>query len=390
MSKPVLGVNPNVLKWARERSGHTLDSIASALGKEADIVAGWESGASAPTYAELEKLAYKLYRRPLAFFFFPEPPDEEDPRHAFRTLPDFEIQNLHPDTRYAIRQAQSMQLSLRELNDGVNPSEHKIFRDIHLNPHEKIPPLANEVRSYLGISLEDQIGWKTTEQALGAWRDAVQEKGIYVFKRSLKQKDVSGFCLLDDEFPVIYLNNSTTFSRQIFTIFHELPHILIGTNGITKSNDEYIGFLHGEARRVEVTCNRFASEFLVPSEDFGNWAQEGNYDDASIDSLADRYKVSREVILRKLLDANRIDQTYYETKSQQLLREYEEASGRRGRSGGNYYATQASYLGLKYLGLAFSRYYQNRCTIEQLANYLNVKVQNVSGLEQFFLRKATV
>jgi len=40
------------------------------------VIEGWEAGASAPTYPQLEALAYKVYKHPLALFFFPEPPED--------------------------------------------------------------------------------------------------------------------------------------------------------------------------------------------------------------------------------------------------------------------------------------------------------------------------
>ena len=75
MAKHINEINPDILKWARERSGYTLKAIAAFLKKDASIVKDWESGESAPTYIQLEKLADK-YKRPIALFFFPEPPEE--------------------------------------------------------------------------------------------------------------------------------------------------------------------------------------------------------------------------------------------------------------------------------------------------------------------------
>ena len=90
--------------------------------------------------------------------------------------------------------------------------------------------------------LSEQFKWKKIDKALKNWRNIIEANGIFVFKRSFKQGDISGFCLVDDEFPVIFLNNSTTKSRQIFSIFHELAHILLSTSGITKSTDTYIDY----------------------------------------------------------------------------------------------------------------------------------------------------
>src|SRR5450759_5144474 len=130
MREPIAGLNRAVLTWARERSGLTVAQVAGKLGKDPEVVAGWEVGPSGPTYPQLEKLAYDVYKRPVAIFFFPEPPAELDVDQSFRTLPDAEIAGLSPQTRYRVRQARAMQLALYELNDGRNPAGSLVFRDI--------------------------------------------------------------------------------------------------------------------------------------------------------------------------------------------------------------------------------------------------------------------
>jgi len=386
MTQFVVGIKPEILKWARERAGYSLDDIAITFKKDIGIIESWESGDSTPTYVQLEKLAYQLYKRPIALFFFPEPPEEPDEKKQFRTLPEFEIENLHSDTLYTLRQAKAMQLSLKELNDGINPTKQKIFREVHISFKDDTRNATSLVRKYLEISLTDQISWKDNEVALKNWRNILEEKGIFIFKRSFKQKDISGFCLIDDEFPIIYLNNSTAKARQIFSIFHELAHILIQTNGITKSDTSYISALKGEAKEIETFCNQFAAEFLVPSYDFDQNLEGNIFNDQFILDMASRYKVSREVVLRKLLDRGLIDKNYYEMKAKEWIKKYEDYINQRtGEGGGDYYATQATYLGNNYLKLAFSKYYQGRCSLEQLADYLNIKVQNITNLEQFLL-----
>ncbi len=357
------------------------------MDRDPEVIASWEAGASAPTYVQLETLAYKVYRRPVALFFFPEPPEEIDPERSFRTLPDFEIDALSSDTRYRIRDARAMQLSLHELNAGFNPSPRKIFRDISASsrPTLSAASVALEVRDYLGVDLQAQKEWRSSADALKHWRNAVEEVGVFVFKNSFKQRDVSGFCLYDEEFPVLCLNNSTAVTRQIFTLFHELAHVLVQTSGVTKVDDRYIGALAGEAKRIEVFCNRFAAELLVPEPGFRRRVSSLLVDEDAIAGLAEEYKVSREVILRRLLDLKIVSKAYYEEKVAQWREEY---ASRSGREGGNYYATQATYLGEKYLRLAFGRYYQGVISIQQLADFLNVRVSSVAGLEQFFLQQA--
>jgi Zn-dependent peptidase ImmA (M78 family) len=315
MANPANGINPNILRWARERAGHTLDAVARVFKKDVQVIAGWESGDGVPTYVQLEKLSYQLYKRPLAIFFFPEPPDEPDQTREFRTLPEFEIANLLCDTRYAIRQACAMQLALGELNNGINPSPRKIFLDIQADPDTPVAALADAVRDYLGVSLTDQAGWKDSNDALKKWRAATQERGLFVFKRPFKQNEVSGFCLTHADFPVIYLNSGTAAARQSFTLFHELAHILLRTSSVTKQSDRYIASLTGRARKTEVFANQFAAECLVPSADFEQWAQPNRYDDESLQALVNRYHVSPEMLLRKFLDRDWVDRVSYETKA---------------------------------------------------------------------------
>lgn len=388
MSSKVVGIQPAVLRWARERAGQSLEDIATAMGKDVATIEAWESGQEAPTYVQLEKLAYQFYKRPIAVFFFPEPPPEADLKKSFRTLPDFEIDSLATDTRYALRYAQAMQLALRELNDSINPAAKKIFDELRLQPGANIGQVAAQVRTYLGVPLEEQVEWKSSEDALKAWRAKVQEAGVFVFKRSFKQKDISGFCLLDDQFPIIYLNNGDPATRQSFSLFHELAHILFHVNGITKQNDRYIEYLPNTERRIEELCNRFAGEFLVPSPDFEKQIHGVRPDDATMVSLAKRYNVSRVVILRKFLDRGLVDRAYYEAKAEQWLNEYLEAKAKSESGGGSYYRTQAAYLGEKYLGLVFGKYYQGRLSAEQVADYLGVKTKSIAGLEHVFMSKA--
>lgn len=388
MAPAVSGINPAVLAWARKRSGQSLEQVAEALGKDPEVIRLWETGEAAPTYVQLEKLAYSVFRRPLALFFFPAPPDEPDPHQSFRTLPDFEIDELSAETRFKIRQARAMQLSFSELAAGENPAARQLIRDLPaVGKPRSAPALAAAVREYLGIDAATQRSWKSNDHALRSWRAAVESAGVFVFKDSFKQKDVSGFSLYDDEFPIVYINNGTAKTRQMFTLFHEIGHLLTHTSGVTKRDDSYISALHGHPREVEIFCNQFAADVLVPDTSFA--AEDFTALDHNVARLARRYRVSREVILRRLLDRGTISDQYYRSKIKQWAADYfEKTEDDDTESRGNYYATQASYLSDTFARLAFRSYYQGSLSLEELARHLNVKMSSVSGLEQALLQKA--
>jgi Zn-dependent peptidase ImmA (M78 family)/transcriptional regulator with XRE-family HTH domain len=386
MAPPVTGVNPAILTWARKRSGQTVEQVAAALGKDSAVIASWESGEAAPTYVQLEKLAYAIFRRPLALFFFPAPPDEPDPHQSFRTLPEFEIDELSAEVRFKIRQAHAMQLSFAELADRTSPAPRQMLHDLRAVGKPSPAALASAVRDYLNLDVATQRGWRSNEHALRAWRTAVEGAGVFVFKDSFKQKDVSGFSLYDNDFPIVYINNSTAKTRQMFTLFHEIGHLLTHTGGVTKRDDSYIDGLHGHSRDVEVFCNRFAADVLVPEAALAT--EDLTVSDANVAQLARHYRVSREVILRRFLERGLVSETYYRARLKQWASDYFDKAGDDSESGGNYYSTQASYLSDTFARLAFRSYYQGNISLDELARHLNLKMSSVSGLEQALLQKA--
>jgi Zn-dependent peptidase ImmA (M78 family) len=385
MASQTVGVKPTILKWARESLGYSIGEVAERLNRDPEEVRGWEAGEGAPTYAQLERLAYELYKRPLAIFFFPEPPIEPEPQREFRTLPATDLDSLHPDTRYQIRIALSLQESLRELNGNRNPSDKCIFRDIKLSFQNDVAEQAAQVRNYLQVDMGMQIAWRDEDEALKSWRSAIEEVGLFVFKNTFKQKSISGFCLLDDEFPIIYLNNSTAKNRQIFSLMHELAHVLLQVSGISKFDSDYIDKLGKKEQQIEKFCNLFAAEILIPIDDFREQIEHiSEVTDSAVQKIAKRYCVSRESVLRRFLDLSLVTLAYYLRKSSEWNAQYDSGKS---PPGGDYYATQASYLGEKYLRSVFEKYYQGRLNLNQVSEYLGVKVKSIPGLEAIISRK---
>ena len=119
MAEYMTGINPDIIKWARERSGYNLQDIAKFFKKDIATISDWESGSSAPTYAQLEKLSDK-YKRPIALFFFPEVPEEPDLVNQL-ALRSSEIEALSPNIRLLLRHAVARQVSLMETEYGREP-----------------------------------------------------------------------------------------------------------------------------------------------------------------------------------------------------------------------------------------------------------------------------
>jgi Zn-dependent peptidase ImmA (M78 family) len=334
---------------------------------------------------QLEALAEKVYRRPVALFFLPVPPEEEPGQREFRTLPDFDATTLAPDTLYAIREAHAFQRSLLELTHGRNPAERIITHDLRAERGADPGELADRVRDYLGITLEVQQRWQSTRVAINEWRSAVESAGVFVFKRSFKQREISGFCIADDEFPVIVINNSTAFTRQSFTLFHELAHLLFGLSGVTKDDAGFVDRFAAQERDVEIACNQFAADVLVPTSAFNPAAIPPDTLDDFVSRAATRFRVSKEVILRRLLDRGLVERNTYVQRA--TLWNQEADSRAEGEGGGNYYATQQAYLGGAFLGLAFAQLRAGNVSLAELSEHLGMKARNIGKLEDYLLKR---
>lgn len=372
-------ISPAVLKWARERAGYSLEELS----KNHKKLDEWENGESFPTYAQLEQLSDKL-KCPVAVFFFPEPPETEDIEKSFRTLPEITLQQIPRTIKMLLRKAKAMQINLYELSDGINPAKNHILEDIKADVNTQIYETAKSIRDYLEVSVEDQSSWANVDKAFESWRKILNEHGIFVFKDAFKIPEFSGFCLYDPTFPIIYINNSLPKTRQIFTLFHELGHLLFNTSGVDKEHDDYIALLRNKEKEIEVFCNKFSGIFLVPDDDFNQTIKNIKVTDDSIQKIATKYKVSREVILRKLLDRKIVNKHFYDKKAEEWKGQI---SAEKKASSGDYYNNQITYLGDYYLNLAFTKFHQNKFNDQKLADYLNIKPKNVRNLEEKFARR---
>ena len=379
-------VNNDILKWARETSGLSIGEVARKLNKQADDIENWEQGISSPTYPQLEKLAYEVYRRPTAIFFFPAIPKESSPRVEFRTLPEEEVDAMPPEIIKLYKRAKVYQLNLKELDNQNDMNAPRMVDNFKLTKASNIIELAKAVRVFLKIDLQIQAGWESTDIAIEAWRKALIACGIYIFKDAFKNNNYSGLSLYDENYPVILINNSMPKTRQIFTIFHEVGHLLFKSGGVDILHESFIDRLQSDYYIIEKKCNEFAGEFLFPSALFQE--VQTAFSEQKLNELADTFKVSREVVLRKYLNFNLITSDTYKFYTDKWLKEYLDSrdKAKNSDSGGDPYYTKMAYLGLYYINLVFSQYYQGKIDIETLSDYLSIKVGNVPTFEGYVLR----
>ena len=111
-------INPDLLTWAREESGHAPDVVAKRLGVRAERLAEWERGDRKPTVRQVQDLA-NYYHRPFGVFFLPQRPTIPPLAAEYRRLADVRPGVESPEFRLALRQMSRRRERTLELNDEL-------------------------------------------------------------------------------------------------------------------------------------------------------------------------------------------------------------------------------------------------------------------------------
>ena len=367
-------INPAILEWALKDLNLSVNEFAQKVKVKPEQVNSWLSGESEPTYKQLENIAYKILKLPLAAFFLAEPPEHLTIKRKFRTLPEYLLYLTTYKTRIAIKLADFYKSALYELF-GTNPSTEPIFRKIKLSIEQNPAKAAQQLRNEFEISIELQMKFLNGYNAFNYYRDILEKKGIYLFQLQLEGD--RGFCLLDNEFPIIVVNSSDSINSKIFTLFHELMHILTESDDIFKEF-EPLSYLQTD---TEIFCNRTASEILVPltelAERYGS--SLGNWDEVLLSTIAKEYTVSKEVILLKIVSMGLANQSDYRRLKEKWDKEFKEDKKR--KKGGSYYINKISALGRQYINTVIDSYKQGTINDVQVSNYLGMKFTNLSKIE---------
>lgn len=364
-SEKMTSLSPLNLKYAREYYGLSISEVARRIKtiKEEELKK-YEEGKDFPSYAKLELLA-NLYNRPLLYFFFKTEPIDEKLSVAFRSVEMQSGRKLNVQVRTMIERADLYRLNLYEM--GAQTTSDSFNSSLASDDIRTREQLIEWLRKKLDLPLGKQKSeFRRADVLLEYIREKLYDLGIYVFKDSFKADDVSGLCLYDDKYPVILLNNKTSFTRQIFTVFHEIYHLF------SKETDVY--YLDHDNEKA---CNQFASEFLIPAEDFSMYLSEKkSYEDLDfIEELARIYTVSPSAIAYRLLEDNKISKKFYLSVQQDGIRKINSAT-----TGGNFYFTKISYMGRQYLKCVFSEYYSGKISVAEVGKYTGLKASHISRL----------
>ncbi|MBF0633988.1 MAG: ImmA/IrrE family metallo-endopeptidase, partial [Nitrospinae bacterium] len=277
-----------------------------------------------------------------------------------------------------VEKQREVYLSLREdLDDTDQPS----FNPPTL-PRQDPRKAASIARNWLG--LKDQNSFDT-------YREALESRGLLVFRSNgyggkwqiAKENPILGFALYDQTCPVIVVKKQSSESRQSFTLMHELGHLLLHK---TSSIDDERDFQSHQGQ--ERDANAFAGHLLAPDaflasiSDAERPNEVSQYDDW-LERQCKAWGVSGEVILRRLLDVGRLQQSQYTAYRKWRDRPAitQEDDGRRMYR----YREPKHIFGDTFVRTVLDALYARHITLAKASSYLDsLKIKDLHQLESHY------
>jgi Zn-dependent peptidase ImmA (M78 family)/DNA-binding XRE family transcriptional regulator len=363
-------INPQVLNWARLRSGLSYPQLQAVLKTSPEEFAAWERGETHPPFDIAQKIA-QAFRIPFGYLFLSNPPDLITPLPDMRTLADRHPLSL--DFLEVVNDALVKQDWYRDYLQEIKESKLKFVGSFTLK--DEPSEVAKDIRRVLGVNLALRRSGKDWGDYVAKLSKRAEEAGILVMRsgvvgnatrRKLSSGEFQGFAVTDPFAPVVFVNSDDFKAAQVFTLVHELAHIWIGKSAISH-------FDHTRPKEpetpVELFCNHTAVETLVPQKEF-----EDAWQNADLEMLAGRlsrhFWVSTLVILRRAYELDKITRSEFFEHIELERKKYRKQRA----SGGDYYRNVTSRMGSKFTKAVLAEMREGNLLYRDAARLLRLKV----------------
>lgn len=359
------------LRWAREVANLDLETLGKAAGVSAERLSAFENGDEQPTYKQARKLAARLDRT-LAFLLAPAPEHSDVPETIdFRGRGDEDL----PDrlTR-EIRRAEEHRETLLEL-EGELPRA-----TVPKITWENAPARAHAFRELLGLNGTFVPPSRATNDVFNFWRGLIESKGYLIFQTtSIPLGAFKGLSLEHAVLPIILINGADAANSRVFTIFHELAHLMNRTSGVCLLKDDVA---------EEAVANRFAAQLLMPEAHARKVAEVLTPTVEGVEGFAYAFKVSNLAAAYRLKNLGFIQQelvTEVEEQSKAAWEAYQ-ASLKSKKGGPLNWRLRYRDLGSRYVGSVARAVEEDRVDWLEATYLLNAKVPDVQRMFDEYYR----
>jgi Zn-dependent peptidase ImmA (M78 family)/transcriptional regulator with XRE-family HTH domain len=382
-------VNPDILIWARETAGLTLDEAVKRLGinttksmSGTEKLAAYEKGVLSPSRALLLKMSQQ-YRRPLVTFYMKNRPAAGVRSEDFRNIPD---RDPASDILISVlvRNVRARQSAVKEIlvDDESPPLNFVASKSVK----DGAAAVLKSIIEITGIKREEFRSKATPELAFAYLRAKIEAIGVFVLlignlgshHTAIDAEAFRGFALADTIAPFVIVNDQDARTAWSFTLLHELAHIWVGASGISgKVSDA----------ETEKFCNTVGNQFFLSEAELDSLKIANNASQETIAKIADFAKarhISGSMVAYGLLRKGVITVENWRT-----ITRFFSAQWRKGRdaqkdredsAGPNYYVVRRHRLG-RALMLTVSRALsEGSLSPTRASQILGVKPRSVSPL----------
>lgn len=341
-------IKPSMLEWAYKRAGYTESNAIATF----PLLEKWLRKETVPTLTQLQKFCAKFFI-PFGYIFLEQAPIEKLPFTMFRSNGSDKFDVNVYDVVLTIQKRQDW------LEEYLQDNEIETCQFVgKCNIKTPINNAVNILRKELNIEERWAFSLSNASAAIAYLTQKLEDKGVFISfngivknntHRPIKVEQCRGFALVNKTAPYIFINSNDSKTAQVFTIIHELTHLLIGHSAGHAGEENVL------TDEIEKYCDSVAANFLVPT----NLLYEVWQD--NIAKTAKIFKVSELVIMRKAYEVGLINRTKYK----QLYSDYKSKNffiKNKPKNGGDFYRTS-----VKRIGKTFAIHIRNAVQNRQLS-----------------------
>ena len=157
----------------------------------------------------------------------------------------------------------------------------------------------------MGVTLKQQLAWRSPSKAFDAWREANENIGLSVLQFSMGADACRGFSLWDELSPVVAVNTAWSDQARCFTLFHEIGHLLTRTDSACAAAPFT---RHGDS--LERWCEAFSAAVLIPREGLISEGRVIRFE--TLSGLARKFSVSLRAMALRLIELGKAPWSLYD------------------------------------------------------------------------------
>lgn len=276
---------PNRFRELREHAGLSQAELAKRIGVDTSLVSRWEKGIRAPSFDQQFTIArtlgitldYLVNTQFSVHFQFRAKKTLPAPQKTAidRALLDAEMQIHYLDSAY--RQAMCLPQPFALRMDFIP---------------QQLPAIAEQTRQYMKLN---------QRVTLDELKQALTEFNVHIFEWALPL-ELSGLSCRN-AYTVIFINRLHSRERRLFSLVHELAHVLFHLGH--DDTQTVVSVIASNREPEEKEANAFAAELLMPGDSIDTMIQalgEKIKWHETMDNLAHYFNVSRDAIFYRLAE----------------------------------------------------------------------------------------